>query len=286
MHDSIFTIHQYEIPFENYGDEITISPWGDVHKFSSMCHDRKWREYLDWAKSVKNIYFLGMGDYMDLMSGSEREAFNSIIYKLHDETKYTMDDVAEERIRVFGDELDFMKDKIIGLIEGNHFYQFPTNITSTQKLCERLRCRYLGANAFIRLVFIHTKDLNRKHYLDIWAHHGLGASRLLGGSINRVQQMESIAQADIYLMGHDHKKSVGMMSRLWLHGRKPKLLNKKIIFARTGSFLKAYDPDKSSYIVKRQYRPADLGTVSITVTPRCNNINGLKVRELDLNATL
>ena len=142
-------------------------------------------------------------------------------------------------------------------------------MTSTQYLCQKLDCKYLSATAFIRISFKY-KHGNRKSKIDIFAHHGKGASRLVGGSLNTVQQMAECAEADVYLMGHDHKKSLGMSSRLRLTDGSTgvDVAERKVLYARTGSFLKGYDIDKPSYVAKALMNPSDLGTVKIELTPK------------------
>jgi len=127
----------------------------------------------------------------------------------------------------------------------------------------------LSATALIGLTFKY-KHGNRRASLDLFVHHGKGSARLVGGSLNTVQQMAECAEADIYLMGHDHKKSLGMSSRLRLtHGKAGvDIAERKILYARTGSFLKGYDLDKPSYVAKALLNPSDLGTVKIELTPK------------------
>jgi hypothetical protein len=94
-------------------------------------------------------------------------------------------------------------------------------------------------------------------------------------------------------MGHDHKKSIGMSSRLVLtDGRTGiNLKEKKILYARTGSFLKGYEPDKPSYVTKSLLNPSDLGTVKIELSPRRKVVekNGRVVSDknyIDIHASL
>jgi hypothetical protein len=166
-----------------------------------------------------------------------------------------------------------MKGKLLGMIEGNHFYIFENGMTSTQLLCQMIGCKYLGATALSRITFSYAKASAKGGWtasVDVFSHHGKGASRLVGGSLNTVQQMAECAEANIYLMGHDHKKSIGMSSRLGLtHGCNGIYLReKKLLYARTGSFLKAYEDGKPSYVAKALLNPADLGTVKIELTPK------------------
>ncbi|MEN6414413.1 MAG: hypothetical protein ABFC84_16875 [Veillonellales bacterium] len=265
LNDSIFTIHRYKINVAHLNEPIYLIPFGDVHRFSRLCHKEKWYEFLNWAKRKKNCYFLGMGDYDDLMSYSERKALNQACF--HDSTCQTIDEIFLERCKKLAKELSFMNGRLIGLIEGNHFGVLENGITTTQKLCELLKTKYLGVSSFIRLTIMR----GYKNYsIDIWAHHGRGASRLVGGSLNTLQQMENIADADIYLMGHDHKKSAAVKSRLVLspNGDRIGLSHKKILFARTGSFLKGYEPEEPSYVAKGAMTPTDLGVVKIELTPK------------------
>lgn len=231
----------------------------------------KWHEFLDWAREkskTSKCLFLGMGDYQDLASFSERRALSQALQQCHDNTVLTLDDLFIQRVDELADELSFMRDDLIGLIEGNHFGVLSkNNTTTTELLAEKLNTKYLGCSAFIRLSF--QGHGTNKTCLDIWAHHGRGASRLTGGSLNTVEQMVMIADADIYLMGHDHRKGVALRNKLVLTGNNPaKIANKKILMARTGSFLKGYVPGEPSYIAHAQLTPTDLGVVKIELTPK------------------
>jgi len=261
----IFTTQYFEIPITKINEPIYLIPFGDIHRSSPMCHEDKFLEFLDWAKSKKRAYFLGMGDYDDMASTSERAILTD--KKLHDSSLQTLEKLYLSHTSRFAKELKFMKGKIIGLLEGNHYAEFQNGTTSTQKLAEMLECRYLGVSSFIRLSF---RYVNMKSSIDIWAHHGKGASRLIGGSLNKVQQMGEAAEADIYLMGHDHKKTVGLVTKLVLKSGRGelKLHHKKQLYARTGSFLKGYENDKVSYVADAALSPTDLGVVKIELTPR------------------
>lgn len=122
-----------------------------------------------------------MGDYDDLTSFSERGALSSIMSSLHDDTVLTLDEIYRNRVDQLAGELEFMKGRIIGLLEGNHYALTTNNVTTTQLLAEKLGCKYLGCSAFIRLSYDRPGSKRHSQCLDIWAHHGRGASRLTGG---------------------------------------------------------------------------------------------------------
>ena len=280
----MFTYVKYSIPFKKYGDEILLIPIGDIHRSAPLHNEEKWLEWLDWAKGLKNAWFIGMGDYDDMASASERAVLSN--RALHDSTIDTIDGLYRSHVDRLIKEMSFMKGRLIGLIEGNHYGELVTGITTTQLMCEKLQCKYLGVSAFIRLLLKY--DTHHTHVIDIWAHHGLGGGRTAGASINKLENMIKAADADIYLMGHDHKKHIAMQSRLRLSDSRAglSLENRKLVMARTGGFLKGYVNEQSSYIADKAYSPVDMGTVTITMTPK--RVGELKVdkRWVELNASL
>lgn len=263
-----FTTHYFEIPFDKFNEPIYLIPFGDVHRFADNCDERHWLDFIKWAETKERCFFLGMGDYDDFASTSERYALSSA--KFHDTTKRYIEDGAKKRTYDFAEEIKFMKGKLIGLLEGNHHFAFSSGVTSTQLMCESLNCRYLGVSSFIRLTFRCSKG-NHNIDIDIWAHHGLGAGRRAGASVNKVEDMLRVAEADIYLMGHDHHKWVDFVHRMRL-GRSIKektvLNSRKILLGRTGSFQIGYIPNKSNYVSSFAMPPTDLGVIKIELTPK------------------
>ena len=260
-----FHTHAIDIPVKHSGDQFWIVPFGDVHKYAPLHSDDYWKRFLDEARELKNAYFLGMGDYVDLASSSERNALKD--GRFHDSTIQTIEDLYMQNTRGLVADLEFMRGRIIGMIEGNHYGEFKDGTTTTQQMCRLLDCKYLGVSAFIRLSFQYA---NRRKSIDIWAHHGKGAARLIGGSLNTVQQMGEQAEADIYCMGHDHKKSAGTTSKLVLSrgGGSVKVVHRQQLYVRTGSFLRGYVDGKQSYVADMGLNPTDLGVVQIGVLAR------------------
>lgn len=280
----IFTFGKFDIPFEKYGNPIHLIPFGDIHRTAPLCHVEKWKEWIEWAKNLENAWFIGMGDYDDFSSTSERDILNN--RNLHDSTRKTLEDLYRKHVTDFANEIEFMRGRLIGCLEGNHYSELTSGITTTHLLCEKMGCKYLGVSAFIRILLNYRTT--HTHALDIWAHHGLGGGRTAGASINKLENMIKAADADIYLMGHDHKKHIAMQSRLKLADsrRGLSLENRKIVMARTGGFLKGYENNKPSYIADAAYAPVDIGTIMVEITPRRKEVDGQDTRWVDLNASL
>jgi hypothetical protein len=291
----VFTIHSIAIPFSKFEQPIYIIPFGDVHRSSPLCHVPKWEKFLKWAEGKERAYFLGMGDYDDMASTSERSIL--LDRKIHDSTKQTLEQLYDRHTDRLVKELSFMKGRLLGLIEGNHYGEYLDGTTTTHRMARGLGTRYLGCSSFLRLMLAYqAKDGNRLAQtvsVDIWAHHGMGASRLVGGSLNRVEQMAEAASADIYLMGHDHKKSAATKNRLRLRGNNHglRLSHQKVLLARTGSFLKGYEDGQPSYVADSAMGPTDLGVVKIELTPKREYGEGKRgvdnyVTEVDIHCSI
>lgn len=274
--DGIFTTQTIEIPFDQYNKPIVLWASGDWHYNSPNCDKEKFDEFLAEAKGS---FLLGMGDYLDSISTSERKAFRTI--ELHDSTVRTLEELYRRHVDALAKKLKGIK--VLGLCGGNHYYDFPSGITSDQMLCDKLNCRYLGVNSLIRLILAYSE--HHRHTVDVVIHHGLGGGRTAGASVNKLENMAKHFNADIILQGHDHNVCADYINRLGLSSNN-KLENKKILLARTGSFLKSYEEGIPSYAVDSAFAPSSLGAIKISITPRRDKSNNGDKRWVEIKATI
>lgn len=283
----LFTTHRVEIEVET-GKPFKLIPFGDVHRDSDMHADTHWQEFLDYAKTQKNALFLGMGDYTDGVSTSERIVLSDT--GLHDTTKRTMDRVYKGVAKTLTNELSFMRGRLLGLLGGNHYFDFGDGDTTDHVLAGALGTKFLGVCSFIRLSLRFKGRPNTRQNLDIFAHHGAGGGSLPGSTFNTIEKMLNTADADFYLMGHDHKKgaipssprlrlaSTGANAELQVRERTPWL-------GRTGSFLKAYEPGRVSYNVDAARSPCSLGWIEFEITPVRHKAGGADFYEFKVRGT-
>jgi hypothetical protein len=262
----LFTTHKVAIK-QASDRPIKIIPFGDVHRDSDMHCGTKWREFLAYAKDQKDAYFIGMGDYFDGMSTSEREGLSRS--SLHNTTIKNIEKLYSEWIDRMSKELAFMKGRIIGMLGGNHFFAFNSGMNSDTVLCQNLDARFLGVCSFIRLsIQTQTKGRGRSACFDIFAHHGAGGGSTPGATFNTIEKMQQTADADLYLMGHDHKKGcIPSFPRLRLAEGKGSLTIRERTpwLGRTGSFLKAYEDGTVSYNVDAARSACALGWIEFDV---------------------
>jgi len=282
----LFTTHRVEIKAK-LGEPFKLIPFGDVHRDSDMHADEHWKEFLAYAKKQKNAVFLGMGDFTDGVSTSERIILGDA--GMHDTTRKTLEGVYKGVVKTLTNELSFMRGRLIGMLGGNHYLRFDNGDTTDHLLAANLSTKFLGVCSFIRLA-IAGDNPSRDSSLDIFAHHGKGAGITTGGQFNSVEKMMNSADADIYLMGHTHAKgcvpsfprlrliSAGDKGGLSVRERTPWL-------GRTGSFLKAYEPGQVSYNVDAARSPCALGWIEFDITPRRIRTGGDDRVEIGIRGT-
>lgn len=269
---------------------LSLIPFGDIHHDSpSFCKD-KWAEFLAYAKSKakqNNVLFLGMGDYFDGFSTSER----AIVYdgRLHESSLKRQEKEQVGRIARLAKDLEFMRGKLIGLLGGNHYSCFSNGDTSDTRLAEQLGTSYLGACCAIRLTISRT-DQKSGRAVDIFAHHGKGGGTTAGGKMNSVEKLSSVCDADIYLMGDNHARGcMPMGDRLFIDTdhRFPDAItirSKTRWIGRTGSFLRAYVEGESNYVVDAAMQPANLGWIEFLITLKRQRINYVESCEISIGA--
>lgn len=255
---------------------IVVAPLGDIQWNGKNGPTAKetLQRYLDKAME-HDAWFLGMGDYTDFMSPSNRTRYANA--NLYDTTKDSIDDKALDLVlELYQLYLKPTKGRWLGMLHGHHYAQLETGETTDQRLCQLLGTRFLGTSAYIRLQFVRDK-INRKNVV-IWAHHGCGGGSLAGAPLNKLEHMASaFPAADIYVMGHTTKKPAVPIPRViprW-HGQgAPDLVEKNAYLVNSGGFSIGWQHGSKhgrvpmgGYVEQRMLKPTALGAPLIRIVP-------------------
>ena len=279
-----------EISLKNTSSPITIWFFGDVHRDTRNCDEDRWKYFLKNAKDTMddNTYFIGLGDYHDFASTSEKKKISHA--ELHESTTNLLDELVEGHNRKLAEELSFMRGRILGLIEGNHSWRFENGKTSTEDLAERLDTKDMGWLCHYSLVV-----RNKSRHLNCAIHmilcHGKAGGKTLGITVNQVGDLKNIFPiADIYVMGHDHQRiahpsSVLVPMRLG-NGDGYSIKQKRQLLCRSGSFMKAYENESNSYQIFKLYRPSDIGALKVQIRFVRNQSNDGDITMTDITAEI
>ncbi len=249
-------------------------PIGDVQVGAEGVHVDKLRRHVQWGLDQDNVYFLGMGDYIDLLSPSNREAWRSA--RLYDSAREAMANKAEEYTQAFVDIVRGTEGRWLGLLEGHHYFEFEDGTTSDTRIARALKTTYLGTCAFIRLRFASSGKRHLSIPCVIWCHHGAGNGLTPHSPLTRLYHVMHQFDADIYLIGHQSKKPAVKVPVLYITDRTHRLAAREKILAGTGCFAEGYhykhmDPTRKrpqgGYVEQRMMPPAAIGGILLKVRP-------------------
>ena len=277
--------------------EIQIMPIGDVQLGSRGVDLDRLKMQIAWANEQTTaggppVYFIGMGDYIDVMSPSNREAWRST--RLYDSVRQAMEDKATELENEFLRLVAGTEGRWLGLLHGHHYFEHEDGTTSDTRISTALRAPYLGSCAYVSLTFSAKEsgiNSNKSLRCVIWCHHGAGNGMTPQAPLNRLVTVAGYFEADIYLIGHQTKKPVVPMPRIYMSDHAPyRLIARKKILAGTGGFTKGYEVGSTniggrpegSYVEQGMMSPVALGSILLKIRPVFGSRNGT-VDRLDLN---
>jgi hypothetical protein len=254
--------------------KLLIMPVGDVHAYSPNWPEKRFQDHLKWGMD-QGAHFLGMGEYLDFTSASQR----AILSGLRGSQKSMIDEMVKTQVEKLHKLIAFTNGRWIGLLEGDHYHQYQDGTTADQELCSLLGCPFLGTSTLLD-IDLGIKSPERRYRRDvtvtIFAHHGMGGGRKQGSHLHRVEDLITMIEADIYLMGHSHSKANAPLDRLY-RTRDGYLYHKTKLIARTGGFLRGYaggtpngwavpaDYSRGGYVEDAAYTPSALGGLVISL---------------------
>lgn len=227
------------------------------------------KKHIDRALGM-NAYFLGMGDYIDFMSPSNRARLQSA--DLYDGPLKTMDDAAMRLVTDVATILKPTSGRWLGLLEGHHFYQLSSGITTDMKLAEMLGTRHLGTCASLTLSF------ENRGTVILWAHHGMGSGKA-HAPIMKLENLAPYWQADIFLIGHMTKVASAPLNRCYpVFPAKSDIgyqKHRKYYVTGTGGWSKGYmdqsrqgQVPRGGYVERKMLNPVCLGAPLVRLVPQ------------------
>jgi hypothetical protein len=264
--------------------KITIVPLGDIHRGTKNCDEKKLKGTVEWIKNNPNTYWIGMGDMAEYINLSDPR-FD--IKNIDPELRGEVDNLAAIQKNGIVKLLKPIKNKCWGCLEGNHeeIIRKKYHINIFSLMCYDLGVPELGRGCLMRIILEASNGTTRS--FTIYAEHGSGGGRKPGSKVNSLIDLEQYFDADIYLRGHVHEKLGINKHKLALSrmakGRPLRLIEKKKVFALTGSFYRGYIEGTRSYVESKTYPPISTGVVKITVERKKEYFDGKKKNDVLLD---
>ena len=167
---------------------VKLLPIGDIHFGHKATNVEKFTDYINYIKKTPNAYMLGMGDYIE---NATRYSVGAGVYE------QTIP--PQEQLEAMIEFLEPIKDKIIGLHDGNHERRTykDDGHTPTWSMCAILDVPYLGytSKSYLRV---------GKNAYNIFSTHGISMATTVGGKLNALMKWERINPfEDIYCIDEE-----------------------------------------------------------------------------------
>ncbi len=246
-------------------EEMILMPVGDLQYGAPGSNLEAFKRHIDWGME-HGAYFLGMGDFVDVASPSERR--NLARADLHDSTKLALEEKAAAHFVTVQTVLRGTEGQWLGFHRGHHYWIFSSGETTDQVFAKVLDAPYLDWLSKLTISFPGTKLT-----ATVISTHGFGSSTSMVGPLeNQVKKLAaSHPDADIVLAAH-HSRKVGYPVDS-LIGAKPHTR----ILALTGGFCAGYLVGTTTYVEEGLMTPLNQGAPIIFIRP----IN--EEKRLDLN---
>jgi len=235
------------------------------------CHEELLRRKVQEIKDDRNAYWLGMGDYADLITPSDFKRWDGRILAPWMRNKER--NIGPTQVEKVDEILSPIWHKCVGLIEGNHdegiakhhHYDFMEELLKLAN--KKTSVPYAGVSCFLAMRF-KRKNSSEVHEFRIHARHGEGSARTEGARALAVLRLSSsTTNTHVTLMGHLHgQSSPDIPQRLLFERGKVKAFDS--FATMTGAWLRAYmQSAPASYLERWGCPPSKLGCPKIVFYP-------------------
>jgi len=236
----------------------------------------RWLEECFEEADGQPIYFLGMGDYADMLSPSNRQRVGSS--GLYEIALDALEAQADRDVEGIKGLLEATKGQWIGMLEGHHYFEFDDGSTTDTRLCNYLETTFLGDCAQIHLRFKKNDHVSK--IVRVWCHHGSGT----GSTNKKLADIAAGNDADLLLMGHTPNIEGKKLSYSYTTDA-GQLRHRERRVAGTGGWLRGYKQGSSrkgraqgNYVEQRMLPPAPLGGIKIWLKPwRTEKESGVRI---------
>jgi len=261
-------------------DVFTVFPVGDVHIGSKNCAEGHFRRYVEHIKNTPNAYWIGGGDYCDCVTPSDVKRFDWralpdwLFNGGADNIRDALSDIARQQRQRFVGIVSPIRDKCIGMVEGNHEYSIMKHSNNAHHfvMCDELNVPNLTDSAFIRLRFvIPKKNTSSSASVTMAIMHGSGGGRSAGAEPNHLDKLSRFIDADIILRGHSHTFDIEAPQIFLYAPRKgampDELMERTVHKANWGCWVKSYAVGESTYDSRACYPARPLQAMEIRIKP-------------------
>jgi hypothetical protein len=264
------------IEVSSRNDVFKIYVLGDTHFGHPHCAENAIRSLVNKIHSDPNAYWFGGGDMCDAIIFGDKKRFEPdvlpdwMLSGTSATIRNNLKDIAKAERNRFVKTIYPIRDKCLGLIEGNHEYSIMKyhNRDYMSEFCDELEVENLTDCAFCRLIF---RRGTSSRSASIFIAHGYGSGRTVSSEIRRLHTLSTDKDCDIILVGHSHTFAIHppipvmVLPRSGNLMKDPKTTHKHA--ANWGSYVYNYKDGPASYATRALYPAKPMYTVEVSIMP-------------------
>lgn len=255
---------EHRIVYKSRKDEYRLYPIGDIHAGTLHCAEHEIKKKVKEIQDDPHAIWIGMGDYAECILPNDKRWDVDVCAKWVERSN-----IAESQRQWLKELLSPIKDKCVGLLEGNHESSIRRyNYQDIHlDLCRDLEVRPLGFTCYVRFVFCRRLETHGANTFIGAFQHGSGAAQTEGGQIMRLKKFMDSFDADIYGLGHIHSIKTNTIPQLRL-SENLKIKQRLKVGAVTGSWRTTYTQGiRADYSERGGMYPTVLGCPVFLIIP-------------------
>ena len=259
-------------------NKMTIFPVCDVQLGAKGADLDGFARYMARAAKDPNAHIIGVGDYTDGVSPSNRKLLRAAYTKgeLYDKCSDMMSRAAREQTDEFNEIVKRTVGKWDVVLTGHHFWTHVIRESderivlrpSDADVAKFVGAPYVeeGAAASITYRFPAPAKGAKRPTLTVFTRHGEGHGQSFASPLNALEKHMRAFIAQVYLIGHHHKSVAARAVRLTEAPKaETSLVADEVLLVGDGSFLRGYMQDEVTYAEAGQMIPLATGAPVIKV---------------------
>jgi len=259
-------------------DAYTILHNGDEHIGAKNSDEKLQRYVVDRVKNDNQCWWITSGDPCEYIQRNDPRFESGNIPDWF--TFGMMSDPVKYQIQRYTDIYSPIGDKCLASTLGNHDFSLMkynsrdvyTELWDSMKLPKERR---FGIDGFLRLRFVYAGKVFWKQ--TIYIHHGVAGGRNKSAIMNELERMPQLAEADVYCLGHAHKKIVSSDEYSAMDSVTNRIVRRRRYYSATGSYVSgvSQDDEIGSWAERMHFYPQALGPIEIKFYPNAKKVEML-----------
>lgn len=246
------------------GKRVDLGVMADVQHGVADCDTEGFTRYMEYMSEQPYPRFVGVGDYVDLGSPSNRRLIlaSEEQGKVYDTMREAIDAQGKKHAAEFVEMAAPARGKTDVLVGGHHLWPYANHRDSTDTDIAKALGRgnqsvpYAAKEQAALVSYIFRNGLE----ISVYVKHGNSNSPLSAG-----REVIGNNLADIIIMGHSHKL-MHMVEQRTVAVTEDGIDAQRVHLCGAGSWLESIRPGRSTYVERANLQPVSVGAPHIIIT--------------------